>query len=311
MFTPVHCGLYFSPADVQTARDPQQAALFAPALAMLRTPPADRQHPQSPLWGAAQYIFLDDADAGEDALIAVEKAIEAPLSEDMAYLDSVAETLALAQAFEIVRSHPAASFVRRAGWLNRFEMRVNALSTSPYKDSFIENLWMAALVLGAGVVLEREEIFQIGLDVFRDTIDNDIRPQGHIPRAIEGGHGGALYRQIAAASALALMAEAATQAGVDLWAYQNRGVSVATGAIYPAYYYYTTDKWKWDKNVPVEDVQAWFQRFGGYLEFLRRRTGLRDLNPLLQEVRPIFAPLSGGFTTLSHGVVLRRPGFFA
>jgi len=189
-------------------------------------------------------------------------------------------------------------------------MRINALSTNPYKESFVENLWMAALVLCAGIVLERDEIFTIGIDIYKDTIDNDIRPQGHMPRAIEGGHGGALYRQIAAAAALAAMAEAAGQVGVDLWGYESRGVSATTAGIYPVYYFYTTEKWVWDKDVPVEDVQAWFRQFGGYLEFIKRRTGLRDLNPVLQEMRPLFTPLVGGLTTLTHGVVLRRRGLF-
>ncbi len=305
MFTPRHCGLYFSTEHVQRARSAPAGEPQAEALAHLRTHPDD-----SPLYGGFAWRFLDDADAGEMAIARIERAVESPLSEDMPYLETVAQTLMLGHAFEMLRDHPAFSFVRRAGWLNRFEERVNTLGTSPYKDSFVENLWMAALVLGAGVILEREEIFEIGVEVYRQTIDHDVRPQGHIPRAIEGGHGGAMYRQVAACAALCLMAEAAGQVGVDLWGYENRGVSAVTCAIYPMYYFYTTDKWVWDKELPVDDVQGWFRQYGGYLEFIKRRTGLRDLNPVLQEMRPVFTPLTGGYTTLSHGVILRRRGLF-
>lgn len=308
MFTPRHCGLYFSQEQLSAALQNGSQVPLAAALERLRSD--DSSDAVSPLWGAFRYAFLNDLDAGERSLFAIEQLIEADILEDSTYLDTVAETMMIAQTFEMVREHPSWSFVRKAGWLNRFETRVHSLSSSSYKDSYVENLWMAALVLVAGVVLEREDVFEVGIEVYKQVIDDDIRPQGHIPKAIEGGDGGAIYRQIASAAALSLMAEAATHVGVDLWSYENRGISATTAAIYPIYYFYTTEKWMWDKELPAEEVQTWFKRFGGYLEFIKKRTGLRDLNPILEDLRPIFTPLAGGLTTLTHGVMLRRRGLF-
>lgn len=107
---------------------------------------------------------------------------------------------------------------------------------------------MSALVLVGGIVLEREEIFDIGVEVFQHaSMKEDLR-QGFIPRALEGADGAAMYRQIAASTALTLMAEASSHVNVDLWGYENRGISVSTTALYPIYYFYTTEKWP-DKRV--------------------------------------------------------------
>ncbi|MBL8132388.1 MAG: alginate lyase family protein [Anaerolineae bacterium] len=308
MFTPRHCGLYFAPEQIAFARQNSGKDPWNAAVARLKADnPPDAV---SPLWMAFGYTFLGDAALGEAALPILERVIESGLSEDSTYLDAVAETMMAAQTFEMLREHPAFSFVRKAGWLNRFEGRVHALTASPYKESYVENLWAAALVLVSGILLEREEIFQIGVEVFQETVDHDIRPQGFIPKALEGADGAAMYRQIAASAALTLMAEAAGHAGVDLWRYENRGISATTAALYPIYYFYTTEKWMWDKDLPPEDVQNWFRRYAGYLEIVKARTGHRDLNPLLEDLRPIFTPLAGGLTTLSHGAPLRRRGLF-
>ncbi len=149
------------------------------------------------------------------------------------YLDGIAETMMLAQSFEMTRDHPAWSVEAQTRWLNLFQDRVNQFSTSPYNDTQVENLWMAALVLTSGIVLEREDVMQVGVEVFQRTVDNEISPRGHILKAVEGKDGGSLYRQILSASALVLMAEAADHCGIDLWAYNNRGVSVTDGGGLP------------------------------------------------------------------------------
>ena len=53
-----------------------------------------------------------------------------------------------------------------------------------------------------------------------------------------------------------------------------------------------------------------FRRYGGYLEILNRRTGFKDLKPLLEDLRPIYDPRGGGLTTLSHGVPVKKRGLF-
>lgn len=308
MLTIQHDGLYFTQDHIARTKNGKNQSPLAGAFARLeRNDPLDAANP---LWGAFRYRFMEDSQAGIQSILAIEAQLETPPTEDTTYLETVAETISAAQAFEMLRNHPEFSFVRKAGWMNRLEARVDSLSTSPYKDSYVENLWMGALVMASGIVLEREDIFQIAVEVFQNAIDYDIRPQGHIPRAIEGGDGGAMYRQIAAVTALTLMAEAASHAGVDLWNYENRGISITTAAIYPIYYFYTTEKWMWDKELSSGEVQMWFKRFGGYLEFIKRRSSIRDLNPLLEDLRPIFTPFAGGLTTLTHGEPTRRRGLF-
>ncbi len=214
-----------------------------------------------------------------------------------------------AQAFELVRDHPAFSFIERTRWTNLLQDRVNKLSAAPYNKKQVENLWLAVVVMAAAIITEQGDLFEIAAQVLRDVVDNDIRPRGYIVPAVEGG-GGGMYRQVASAAALVLLAEMAQHVGVDLWGYEQRGVSVVTAAIYPMYYYYITDEWGWDENLSVEDVQAIFAPFAGYLEIIKGRTGLRDLNPLLEDLRPIFTPYAGGLTTLTHGVTLKRRGLF-
>ncbi|MCC6804894.1 MAG: alginate lyase family protein [Anaerolineae bacterium] len=309
MFKPLHCGLYFTFDHVGQARRDRDSEPFRSAYLYLRE--RDQRGPQAALWYGLRYRFDADEHAGELAVAELERFIDELATEDMTYLDAVAQTMMLAQAFETTRDHAAWRADGQFHWLNQFQERVSALSTSPYKDTQVENLWMAALVLVSGILLEREDLFNVGADVFRRTVDQDISPRGHIPKAVEGEDGGSLYRQMLSVSALVLMAEAATHCGVDLWAYNNRGVSVTTAAVYPIYYFYTPEQWTWDVGITQDEAQHLFRRCGGFLEIINRRTGYKDLKPLLEDLRPIYDPHGGGLTTLTHGVPLkRRRGLF-
>ena len=77
--------------------------------------------------------------------------------------------------------------------------------------------------------------------------------------------------------ALVLMAEAAAHCGVNLWAYNFRGVSVKTAALYPIYYFYTPEKWSWDEGITLDEAQALFRHYGGFLEILIHLTSSRSL----------------------------------
>ncbi|MEO8397478.1 MAG: alginate lyase family protein, partial [Chloroflexota bacterium] len=231
-------------------------------------------------------------------------------TDDTTYIDTIGQTIMLAQAFEMMRSHPAWELTSQTNWLNLFSDRVMTLSTSPYNDTQVENLWMAALVLALGVIVEREDVFNEGVIVFKRMVDEGISPRGHIPKAVEGKDGGSLYRQILSNSALVIMAEAAAHCGVNLWEYNNRGVSVTTAAVYPIYYFYTPERWTWDEGITLDEAQLLFRRYGGYLEILNRQTGFKDLKPLLEDLRPIYDPSGGGLTTLSHGMPIKKRGLF-
>ncbi len=308
MFKPQHCGLYFTQDHIHQARRGQDSEPFRSAFLYLRD--REQQGAAAAQWYGLRYRFEDDEDAGELAIAALERWIAEPIAEDMTYLDVVAQTMMLAQGFEMTRDHPAWRPGGQVEWMNWFQERVNALSVSPYKDTQVENLWMAALVLVSGVLLERADLFEVGADVFKRTVDEDVSPRGHIPKSVEGGDGGSLYRQLLSCSALVLMAEAAAHCGVDLWNYNNRGVSAVTAAVYPIYYFYTPDRWTWDEGITLDEAQLLFRRYGGYLEILNRQTGFKDLKPLLEDLRPIYDPHGGGLTTLTHGLPVRKRGLF-
>jgi hypothetical protein len=308
MFNPQHCGLYFTQDHVRQARRERDNEPFLSAYLYLHD--REQRGAESAQWQGLRYRFENDEAAGESAIATLEQCIEEPLTEDMTYLDAVGQTMMLAQSFEMLRDHPAWRPDAAVNWLNLFQDRVSTLSVSPYKDTQVENLWMAALVLASGVLLEREELFNVGADVFRQMIDTGISPRGHIPKAVEGKDGGSLYRQILSSSALVLMAEAAAHCGVDLWNYSNRGVSVVTAAVYPIYYFYTPERWTWDEGITLDEAQLLFRRYGGYLEILNRQTRFKDLKPLLEDLRPLYDPRGGGLTTLTHGVPLKKRGLF-
>jgi hypothetical protein len=311
MFNPQHYGLYFNHEHVAQVRRARDQEPFRSAVLYLH----DREQRgfDEGQWLGLRYRFESDEAAGAEAVAALESCIVEPFTDDVTYLDAIGQMMALAQGFELTRDHPAWGAGALVRWLNLYQERVDELSRSPYNDTQVENLWMAALVLVSGVLLEREEIFNVGVEVFQKTIDTEISPRGHIPRAVEGKDGGSLYRQILSVSALVLMAEAASHCGVDLWAYDNRGVSVTTGAIYPVYYFYTPDQWKWDEGISVDEAQYLFRRYGGYLEILNRRMGgFKDLKPVLEDLRPIYDARGGGLTTLTHGLAVKpaRRGLF-
>ncbi len=308
MFNPQHCGLYFTQEHIRQARRDQDNEPFLSAFLYLHD--REQQGAEAAQWCGLRYRFEDDERAGEAAVTTLYGCISDPLTEDITYLDAVAQTMMLAQSFELLREHPAWVPGDQVTWLNLFQERVNSLSISPYKDTQVENLWMAALVMMSGILLEAEDIFNVSVEVFKHTIETDISPRGHIPKAVEGKDGGSLYRQILSVSALVLMAEAAAHCGVDLWGYHFRGVSVTTAAIYPIYYFYTPERWTWDEGITLDEAQMLFRRYGGYLEILNRRTGFKDLKPLLEDLRPIYDPRGGGLTTLSHGVPVKKRGLF-
>lgn len=304
----LHCGLFFSPEHIQLAQRERNQEPFLSAWMYLR----DREQSgiNEAQWCAARYRLSEDEKAGEAAIHHLEKYMDDTQSRANTYLEAVFETLILAQSFEMVRDHAAFTPESRSRWLEFFATRLNSLNADPEKDTHTEILWMALLAMAGGVVLENDALLQDSADVFRRVVTEDIRPQGHIPKAVDGKDGGGLYRQILSAGALVLMAETAEYAGIDLWNYSVRSVSVVTGAMYPVYYFYTPEKWKWDDGITVEESQNLFRQYGGYLEILYRRTRHKDLKPLLQDLRPIYDPRAGGLTTLTHGIPEKRRGLF-
>ncbi len=97
MFKPQHCGLYFTRDHVIQARRDQDLEPFRSAFLYLRD--REQQGAQAALWYGLRYCFDSEDKSGELAIAALERYINEPIIEDMTYLDTVAQTLMLAQAF--------------------------------------------------------------------------------------------------------------------------------------------------------------------------------------------------------------------
>lgn len=304
----LHYGLFFSPEQVKIAQHERNQEPFLSAWMYLR----DREQAgvAETQWCALRYRLSDDRSAGESAIRGLEKYSDNSQSQANTYLDAVFETLMLAQTFELVRDHPAFTPESQRRWMEFLRTRLSTLDASDDKDTQVEQLWMALLRLAGGIIFEDRAAIERVAALFRQTVTDDIRPQGFIPKAVEGKDGGGLFRQILSAGALVLIAEAASHVGIDLWGFSVRGVSVVTGAMYPIYYFYTPEKWTWDPDISLQEAQNLFRQYGGYLEMLYRRTRHKDLVPLLEDLRPIYDPRAGGVTTLTHGAPEKRRGLF-
>jgi hypothetical protein len=302
MFKPLHFGLFFSPKHVEYAQQNAARDPFLSAFIRLRQGTAD---------GAAavqlaglRYRFLGDRESGEIALTAMERLLE-DAGEATSYLNAIWEALLLAQTTEMLSDHPALQPALLARWRDAIYERAGVLNERVYGLSYLEVLWLGLLNMAVGVVLEREPIFERGAQVYRDAVSRDISPRGHIEPLTKRGELSVMYRSVLGVEALVMMAELAAHVGVDLWGYEVRGVSVMTGALYPMYYFYVTEKWTWEEITP-EEVQAVFRAHGGYLEVVNKRYAPRDIKPLLEDLRPLVDPLAGSMPTLTHGVAARR-----
>ncbi|MDL1901945.1 hypothetical protein FBR02_14400 [Anaerolineae bacterium CFX9] len=302
-----HCGLFFTQQDILVAQQNLTSPPFSVAWQMLR----ERQPAgvESAQMAGFRYRFQDDSAAAEAGISVLVRALSEPPQADRALLEQIGETLMLTQTIEMLRDHPLLADQLETVFA-QLSARIEALAGDPRNDTFTEALWVAALRMCAGVVMEQEPWIEEGVSVFRHVIEHDVRPQGFITQAVEGGDGGGMFRQILSVTALVLMAEAALHAGIDLWRYAVRGVTVSTAAMYPIYYFYTTEKWKWDADLQPDEVQMMFRRYGGWLEMLYKQTRHKDVRTVLDDLRPVYSAHAGGLTTLTHGVLEKKRGIF-
>lgn len=308
VFKPQHCGLYFTQAHIKTVQDQQKSEFYAPLWALLqhqtKLTPLDNA-----LWNGFRYRFLADETAAGHSVTFLKA--QAPAWSDGPYLEAIGYTLAQAQCFEMVRDH-ATWGEDSTAWLAVFRAHVAALNVTGL--DYVEAIWLNTLNLVAGIVLEDEGVFMQAVSVLEAVISADIHPEGYIPKAIASpinpheGDGDSLLRMLLTCQALILSAEAASHAGVDVWAFNRRGVSVLTPLPYLLYYYYFPEKWRWEKSAvqDYDDVQAMYQRRAGFWEMAQRQAQSRDRTTLLDSLRPVFDPFGGGFTSLSHGGPVRK-----
>lgn len=303
-----HYGLTFTMEHVQAAQKVRETPPLAGAWAYLKG--HEQSGAAAALWGGLRSRFNGDARAAAFGIEMLIQHADPQKMEDLPVTDAAGETVMLTHAYEMLRDHAAFTAGDDVRWREALHERIGALNANASRDIVHEYLWVNAANLAAGIALEREPIIELAAQVFREAVADEIRPQGHIARAVSGDDGGAMHRHLLAAGALVLTAEMGAHVGLDLWDHALRGVSVMTAAIFPIYYFYTTAKWKWDAGITPEEVQALFARHGGYLEMVNRRAPSKDLATVLNDLRPVFDPYGGGLTTLTHGTVGRRRGLF-
>ncbi|MBC8099594.1 MAG: alginate lyase family protein [Armatimonadetes bacterium] len=301
-----HYGLYFTAQQAQAAHTFAKRRPLDTAWAGL-----DADTPTDPLAAtvvdALRYRLRADDGAAQRALHHLNTM--PPLDVDTPLLTTIENTLAMAQAYELLRAYPGYAPHQQALWREGFMEQVAILNERDSYDLLhLERIWLALLNLVAGIVLERPPIFQQGAAVYEQVVTHDIRPQGYIPQAVEDSRGGSMARFVLSVKALTLMAAAAQTVGVDLWGMQSRGISVVTAGLYPLYYYFYPEKWQWDEGITLEDSAALFGQHGGYLELVNQQLGrrIRAVDLVLKQIRPVLDPYGGGALTLSHGVPQRR-----
>jgi hypothetical protein len=273
-----HCGLYFSEAQVITARNEANHPPFKQAWERLDVPIDAATDPlERSLTHALRWRFHKLIAEGETAVGMYQRVAQQPL-DNMTLLDGCIYTTALGQLFELLRDHPMAEAVPTRETIGLFAERAAQLqdvtqATDLQGVAYLERIWGALVMMTAGVVGEDADLREQAAAVYRHIIDHDIRPAGFIPQIVDGKDGGSLLRTLVALKGLTLMAEAAQHSGLDLWSYNNRGVSLTTAALYPLYYYFYPEKWQWDSDLDPEAVQADFRAHAGYLEPLNRHIG--------------------------------------
>jgi hypothetical protein len=315
MFQPLHCGLYFTDEHIRQARDQRDTEPFRGAWAVLR------QRRQVDLLNLAQwqgllYRIEDDAGAGARAASILQQDDLTPSNPANA-VEVVAAALVQAQSFEMVRDHPA--FERSGVWMQRFASLVDDLNRAADDWLYSEHLWLNALNLAAGIVLEDEERFVRAAETFKEVIRYDIHPEGYIRKAAQGLPHESLKRMLLAAQALILTAEMAAHAGENLWAFNERRVSALTPTPYLLYYYYYPEKWRWDaeaeadavpeegeSRIEIEAAQALYKRHAGLWEMAQRQSWSKDRQMLLDEIRPVYDLWGGGLLTLTHGTIEQK-----
>jgi hypothetical protein len=314
-FQAEHIGLYFGQSQIRAVQNQHQQHLHlnlawqwlltlsgnTVAEIKPKTQPS-RQiiKPQLDILGQAleagfRYRFLEDENAAEQAVSALQML---GFIEQESLLETIQTTMASAHSFEMVREH----YDNRQNWLNEFaSFTDNVLQRSDDTD-FIEQLWLMALTIVSAVVLEDETRFETGTNLFRQMIDKHIHPEGYI-KVIVSDEKDAVkaFKEMAlACGALALAAEAASQAGQDLWSYEKREVGINTAATYLVYYYFYPDKWRWGVGLTDSDTQAIFREHGAWMDIVCHHFLPRGVELLLEQQRPFFNAYMGGLTTLSH-----------
>ncbi|MDQ7025313.1 MAG: alginate lyase family protein [Anaerolineae bacterium] len=319
VFQPEHIGLYFGQAQIDTAQKQREDdENLQTAWRWLLAKPEEvvreitvNKHDENPtlvrkptlsaldaaVVAGVCYRFADDEQAGQKATVFLESALQ----DKSSFLETVMETIAAAHIYEMLRP------IAGDKWRGQFAAYVATLSATD-ETSYLERTWLMTLNMVAAIVLDDEERFSQAVKQFQHIIDYDIHPEGYIKPVIspKPQETATFKDMLLTVAALALAAEAATQAGVDLWAYEKREVGLMTVAPYLVYYYFYPEKWHWKDTSSEEETRQLLRQYGAFIEMVAYRGKPRGVEMLLEEERPLFSGLVGGLTTLTHGAVPKR-----
>lgn len=317
-----HYGLYFTDEHARRAQQHKNRPPFQSAWEYLRnTQPAGAL--ASMQWEGLRSRLANDSAAGVRAISALQARLvqsdigvpwqDAPANVEGPLCSLAAEILVLAQCIELLRDHPSADI---QPWLEAFAGKVEILNTTSTELAITESLWATAANTAAGIVLDDAGCVQSGIEIYQHIIDDEIHPEGYLPKAVEvGPEAVALRNQVRCVQALILIAEMVSHIGGDIWHYEKRGVSVLTAATYPLYYYFYPEKWPWNgdqwkpsNGVTETEAKGIFRQYAGFLEMVAPRYDkpLKAISMILDEVRPVYDLYGGGLLTLTHAVPPRR-----
>lgn len=284
--------LFFSTADLQLARDNLQREPVNSALPMLDSPPNEPLAKAQIL--ALRYLLRgqqEDADAALKILRELEPA------DDGARVAAHQRALGALSTLAMLRDAP--------GGDDALAAEIARLPLPLSDDDALEAYWAAAVAMALGCLLDDDAHIDRAAAAYRRAIDQRIHPEGYIRGMVDMEHklaGWHSYqRQLSATGALALIAEMASQRGIDLWAYDKRAVSIHTAAAYTHYYYYFPERWRWGEGLTRAHTETAMRREGAFYELVNRQQPPRGIEALFAEQRPFFCACGGGLTTLTHG----------
>lgn len=320
--------LVFTHQQLNAAREHRAEAPYADAWRAFESLQPTAGSIEQLIYAALRWSLLDDADAAARALAALETREPVPATTAV---DDLQQLFAHAQALACLDTYAPYQAVKPR-LVNVWHEQVAALpgDVAPH-----ERAWLALLTLCDGILRDDGQQREAAAQQIR-TLANSITAHGYIAGVVEGGNGG-LERTIQAVQALCLAAEAASLVGIDLWGYEQRGVSIMTAAVYPLYYYFYPEKWPWDSAIPfdpahppkrsrrnrqavvepepdLEPTKALFRQHASFLEIIHRRAAgkIHAVTLMLNDLRPIIDLLGGGAVTLTHALppAPKRRGLF-
>jgi hypothetical protein len=312
-------GLIFGAQDVAAAQEHRDSAPYAGAWskfdALLIDPHLRADPTAACAYDAFRWRLLGDAEAGSRALEAVIGLIDPDQApEEHPYTETLKRIFGLLHAYTCLHDHPDHTAINHADLRDALYERVGIIAQPVYDFGAHEAAWLLAVRMATGVVMGSRNILDEAVGELRRTIES-IHPAGYLPSIIEreSGNPNSLLHTLQAVHGLTLAAEVAAHAGIDLWGYELRSVSLMTAAFYPLYYYYYPEKWKWSEGITLDAAQQMFRQNAAFLEIInRRRPNVHAINLIVDELRPIIDPLGGGVVTLTHHPIPapKRRGWF-